>query len=206
MAYPHSRAVPQGTYLSLISTGGRHCIAAKGWLAAQGAWLWTLKDWIDRSFVRSFGDGLPRMPGAATAQQPRDAVPATSAEELALRQEARMRCAGCGSKVGASALSRALSRARAEAGDAGARVFGDGRVEDAATLPLPVASTGGVLQSVDFFRSPVSDPYVLGRIAAVHSLSDLHAVGARPVAAMALCTVETASEALMEDDLYQMLR
>ena len=40
------------------------------------------------------------------------------------------------------------------------------------------------MQSVDFFTPIVDDPYLYGQIAAANSLSDIFAVGARPITAM----------------------
>lgn len=41
-----------------------------------------------------------------------------------------------------------------------------------------------IVQSVDFFTPVVDDPYEFGQIAAANSLSDIYAVGARPITAM----------------------
>lgn len=43
-----------------------------------------------------------------------------------------------------------------------------------------------MVQTVDFFTPVVDDPYAWGRIAAVNSLSDIYAMGARPVTALNL--------------------
>ena len=43
-----------------------------------------------------------------------------------------------------------------------------------------------LVQSVDFFTPIVDDPYDFGAIAAANALSDLYAMGARPITAMAL--------------------
>jgi selenide, water dikinase len=56
--------------------------------------------------------------------------------------------------------------------------------DDAAVYALP----GGqcLVQSVDFFTPIVDDPYDWGRIVAANALSDLYAMGARPVLALNL--------------------
>lgn len=41
-----------------------------------------------------------------------------------------------------------------------------------------------MIQSIDFFTPVVDDPYVFGQIAAANSLSDIYAMGGRPVLAM----------------------
>jgi hypothetical protein len=51
--------VPQSTFLSLISAGGRHAVGTKGWAAFEGGWAWQLKDYIDRSFMAKYGSDLP---------------------------------------------------------------------------------------------------------------------------------------------------
>lgn len=50
---PRAHQPPQHT-LNLLSCGDRHAIASWGPYAAQGRWVWWLKDWIDRAFVRRY--------------------------------------------------------------------------------------------------------------------------------------------------------
>jgi selenide, water dikinase len=69
--------VPQTSFLGLISMGGKHAVAVRGSLAFSTNWLWTLKDSIDRGFIRGFGDDLPRMNssvGVATHTKKKQAV------------------------------------------------------------------------------------------------------------------------------------
>lgn len=42
----------------------------------------------------------------------------------------------------------------------------------------------GLVQTVDFFTPVVDDPYTFGRIAAANSLSDVYAMGGRPLTAL----------------------
>jgi len=62
---------PQHKFLSLISTGDKFVIASRGQLAAQGAILWHMKDWIDRRWMRQYQE-LPE-PQAAPQPDARDA-------------------------------------------------------------------------------------------------------------------------------------
>ena len=43
-----------------------------------------------------------------------------------------------------------------------------------------------LVQTVDFFTPIVDEPYVYGQIAAANSLSDIYAMGGRPLTALAI--------------------
>jgi len=45
---------PPSRTLYLLSTGGRRAILSWGGLAMEGAWVWRLKNWIDRRFVTRY--------------------------------------------------------------------------------------------------------------------------------------------------------
>jgi len=49
-----------------------------------------------------------------------------------------------------------------------------------------IAPEQALVQTVDFFTPIVDDPYTFGQIAATNSLSDIYAMGGRPVTALAL--------------------
>ena len=40
--------------MALISTGERYAVASRGPFKLEGAWLWTVKDWIDRKWMRQY--------------------------------------------------------------------------------------------------------------------------------------------------------
>ena len=112
-----------------------------------------------------------------------------------------MRCGGCGAKIGAEALAEALAGLAAPA--RADIPVGMAEADDAAvTLPPPGMA---VVQSVDHFRAFVDDPYIFGKIAAAHALSDIHAMGARPWTAMAIAALPFMPGRRMEQDLRAMM-
>jgi selenide,water dikinase len=186
---------PQREALYLISTGERHALGTRNGLMVEGAWVWRWKDWIDRRFMRKFND-LPEMAPSRTVLPPladREALKDISA--------IAMRCGGCGAKVGATVLSRALGRiepvARADI------VVGLDAPDDAALVDVGGGRLS--LQTVDYFRAIVDDPYTLGKIAANHSLGDVYAMGGEPQTALAIATVPFGLEAKVEADLSAMM-
>ena len=59
-----------------------------------------------------------------------------------------------------------------------------------------------MVQTVDFFTPIVDDPYVFGQIAATNSLSDIYAMGGRPVSALTLvCFPERGDPKILEEML-----
>ena len=65
------------------------------------------------------------------------------------------------------------------------RVLIDYRTSDDAGV-YRIASDRALVQTVDFFTPIVDDPYVYGQIAAANALSDVYAMGARPLTALAI--------------------
>ena len=61
--------------------------------------------------------------------------------------------------------------------------------DDAAVVELPGVPGLALLQTVDFFTPIVDDPFDFGRIAAANALSDVYAMGGRPLTAMNLVAV-----------------
>lgn len=185
----------QRDFLGLISTGDQYAVASRGNWSIQGRWLWTAKDWIDRRFMRQFNE-LPAMHESQFSAAGQAAPDADA--------ETPMRCGGCGSKIGASVLSRVLSRlhrSRPNGGD-GVKIGLDSP-DDAAVIEVPDGML--LVQSTDFFRAFIDDPYLLGQIATEHALNDLYAMGARPQSALATANVPFAASALVEESLFQLM-
>ena len=61
-----------------------------------------------------------------------------------------------------------------------------------------------LVQTVDFFTPIVDDPYVYGQIAAANALSDVYAMGGRPLTALAIAAFP--QDGLHTDDIAQIFR
>jgi selenide,water dikinase len=89
-------------------------------------------------------------------------------------------CAGCAAKLGAAELRSVMERV-SPASDPRVLVgYGD---SDDAGVYL-VRDDLALVQTVDFFPPIVDDPYDFGRIAATNALSDVYAMGGRPISAL----------------------
>lgn len=181
---------PQKAFLSLISTGDPYAIASRGPFALEGAAIWRWKDWIDRRWMAKYHE-LPEMGAMAPPPKP-------SRGEAARMV---MRCAGCGSKIGSSILHRALKGL--DSVDHEEILKGFNQPDDAAIVELPTGKLS--IETVDFFRSFIDDPYLFARIAVNHCLSDVFAMGAQAHHALAIVTVPHGSDRKVEAELREVL-
>jgi len=186
---PRRQFRPQRDYLKLISLGGQSALMEKWGITLSGPWLWRLKDRIDRKFMNKF-ENLPVMappvPPGKAARGLRDALGDKPA------------CGGCGAKVGGSALAGVLA------------ALPRGTRADVLTQPgddAAVLSMGGTRQVIttDHLRAFTADPWTMTRIAAVHALGDVWAMGATPQAALAQVILPRLAPALQQSWLAEIM-
>ena len=157
------RFKPQSKYLKLISLGRRSAIAEKGTFSFAAAKMWDWKDHIDQKFMDQFRS-LPQMPQPLLPAERADGVDDQSDTPL---------CGGCGAKVGPDVLHDAICQLpnsqrtdiQSELGDDAAIIKVGGRKK---------------IISVDHLRAFDLDPWRMARIATVHALGDVWAMGAQP--------------------------
>ena len=92
---------------------------------------------------------------------------------------------GCGAKIGPGELSQALSAMQMK-NDPNLLVGFEGR-DDAAIYKINERQA--MVSTVDFFSPMVDDPFLFGKIAAANALSDVYAMGGKPLFALNLICI-----------------
>src|SRR6266566_8457706 len=91
--------------------------------------------------------------------------------------------AGCGCKISPKILSEIL-HANEAAPDHDRLLVGNNSRDDAAVYDLGNGSA--LISTTDFFMPIVDDAYDFGRIASANAISDVYAMGGKPVLAIAI--------------------
>jgi selenide, water dikinase len=98
-----------------------------------------------------------------------------------IRLTETVRAGGCASKLSPAVLDKVLGKLPRQH-DPNVLVGFD-HADDAGVYKI--ASDLALVQTVDFFTPIVDDPYTFGQIAATNALSDVYAMGGRPITALA---------------------
>lgn len=91
--------------------------------------------------------------------------------------------AGCGCKISPAILDKILQSPLKQHADASLLVGNDTR-DDAAVYDL--GNGTALISTTDFFMPVVDDPYDFGRIASANAISDVYAMGGKPILAIAI--------------------
>ena len=183
---------PQRFWLCLLNTVDGQAVLRYGPLTWKSRWARALKDRIDHAWIIKFTHFPPMIPVG-------DDEPDAGG----------MRCGGCGSKVSSDVLSAVLKRL--DIPDDPRILMGTRTGEDAAVHRVRPALFGAdpsrlvEVQTVDYFKAFIDDPYKFGRIAALNAVSDLYAMNARPFSALAIATLPYARGPIQEAQLYELL-
>ncbi len=182
---------PQRYCLCLLNTADGQAVLRYGPFSWKSRSARRFKDRIDRAWIMKYTRFAPMTPPAGEAE------------------ETQMRCGGCGSKISADVLSAVLKRI--DLPDDPRILLGCRAGEDAAVYRVQPELFGSdprklvEVQTVDYFKAFLDDPYLFGRIAALHAVSDLYAMNARPFSALAIATLPYARGPIQEAQLYELL-
>ena len=151
---------PQKDYLKLISMGRKTAVTDKWGLGVAGDWVWRWKNQIDQKFMDQFRTPI---------EMADPAIPNEIAKGArALLEDQKNACGGCAAKVGASTLRDGLLDEQSTTRRS---------MEDAAIVQT---SNGSDVFSTDHLRAFTQDAYLMARLAAIHALGDIWAMGAAP--------------------------
>src|SRR5580698_8605659 len=103
-------------------------------------------------------------------------------DSATVRLTQQVKAGGCASKLAPGSLAAVLSRLPKQS-DSNLLVGFD--TSDDAGI-YRIAPDLAVVQTVDFFTPLVDDPFTFGQIAATNALSDVYAMGGRPVTALSI--------------------
>src|SRR5690606_25321722 len=91
--------------------------------------------------------------------------------------------AGCGCKISPKVLDTIL-KSQIPGFDDPTLVVGNSSKDDAAVVDI--GNGQGIVSTTDFFMPIVDDPFTFGRIAATNAISDIYAMGGKPIVAIAI--------------------
>src|SRR5262247_2601010 len=91
---------------------------------------------------------------------------------------------GCGCKIAPAVLSEILASSGLKGALPAELLVGTETADDAAVYRLN--DEQALIATTDFFTPIVDDPYDFGRIAATNAISDVYAMGGKPIMALAL--------------------
>jgi selenide,water dikinase len=92
--------------------------------------------------------------------------------------------AGCGCKIAPDVLGEILAGSQIDPDQYPDLLVGNHSRDDAAAVDL--GDGRAILTTTDFFMPIVDDPFDFGRVAATNAISDIYAMGGRPLAAIAI--------------------
>lgn len=161
------RHQPQRHFLALLDLGDGSALGERNGVSFGGRWVRSLKDHIDRRFVRRYqlldGEGVPRE---------------------AMSVAAPMVCGGCAAKLATDVLEGVLGDVIVDTAIGAEVLLGPRDADDVVAWRSPAGDV--IASNVDLLRPFTNDPWLVGRVAARNALSDLEAKGITPRHAQAI--------------------
>ena len=176
-------------YLSLIGTSNRSAVATKYMIAFNSKFNFFLKKFIDQKFLKKFNNILIKKRFNYKFSKILFLNSFSKTKKDISHSNEMMQCKGCAAKVPLSALKYTLPQDIVSTS------------EDAVTIP----GHPTLYQTVDMINAIITDPFLLGKIAANHSISDMISVNSKITSAMMVLQLPFAKTELNSRDLEQVL-
>ncbi len=172
-------------YLSIIGLSNGLAIATKYHFTFTSKLSFMLKKLIDQNFVKKFNNLNQNNYSLFTNLfKIFDVIIQKNNENIYTNN---MQCRGCAAKVDFNALKTTLKKEIITTS------------EDA----INIKNYSKLYQSVDMINSIVSDPYLLGKIAANHAISDIIAVKSKVISALMILQLPFSNSEINSRDLEQ---
>ena len=172
-------------YLSIIGLSNGLAIATKYNFTFTSKFSFVLKKFIDQNFVKKFNNlNQDNYYTLTNLFKIFDFIIQKNNKNI---HDHQMQCRGCAAKVDFNTLKTTLSKDIITSS------------EDA----INISKDPNLYQSVDMINSIVSDPYILGKIAANHAISDIVAVNSSLVSALMILQLPYSSSEINSRDLEQ---
>ena len=176
-------------YLALIGTSKRSAIGTKYSLTFNSRFFFYLKKYIDQNFIKKFSDFRIRKKFTLDALKTDVLNIFVKHKEKITDKNDIMQCKGCAAKVPLNALKQALPKDIVSTSEDAVRVPGQPEL----------------YQTVDMISSIITDPFLLGKIAANHSISDMVSVNSKITSAMMILQLPLSKTEINSRDLEQVL-
>ena len=177
-------------YLALIGLSNGYAIASKYRLSNSLRFNHYLKKYIDKKFIKKFNDFTNI---SLYSKLKRSTLyflnKITKKSIFIVNEDLQMQCKGCAAKVPFSALKKSLPKKL---------TFSS---EDASSIPQHPS----LFQTIDMINAIISDPFLLGKISANHSLSDIFAVKSKAISAQMILQLPLSNPEINSRDLRQVL-
>ena len=177
-------------YLTLIGLSNGYAIASKYGISVCLKINYKLKEYIDRKFVKNFNN----FENISLYSKNKKIIlfflnKIIKKPIFIINENIQMQCRGCAAKVPFGALKNSLPKSL---------TFSSA---DASSIP----KYPSLFQTVDMINAIISDPFLLGKIAANHSLSDIFAVKSKAISAQMILQLPLSESNINSRDLRQVL-
>lgn len=181
---------PQDGFLSLLALGDKQATGSKSIFSFSGDWVWRWKNSIDIKFM----DQFHQLPTLSMTSEPAINPLLIDDKEKNEQHDPLKRCAGCGAKVGTGILQQVLNEVMGETYY---------QPQDAVKITHQAEM---FYQSVDALKAPIQDPWLFGKIAVNHALSDLYAMNLKPESAQVIISLPYASKNVQKRQLKTLMQ
>ncbi len=172
-------------YLSIIGLSNGLAIATKYNFTFTSRFCFLLKKFIDQKFVKKFNNLSQKNYSIfSDFLNIFDKIIKKNNKNIPAYQ---MQCRGCAAKVDFNALKTILPK----------------KIINTSEDAINVKNYPNLYQSVDMISSIVSDPYLLGKIAANHAISDIIAVNSKLISALMILQLPFSNSEINSRDLEQ---